>query len=105
MLRRILLTLLTVCLALPAAVPVAARAQAPAPMEMTQHLHHTGLPASDHDQGQHSSKHQCLGCAASLEHNPMAESRLQIRAAITHAWLVDGLPEARAGPETPPPRI
>ncbi len=103
MLRRILFALLILCLALPAAVPTAAQANASHPMAMMQD--HTQPPTSTHDQSDHAAKHQCIGCAAALDRSPLPERRIAVQAVRVHPPLVAGLAEATAGPETPPPRI
>lgn len=102
MLRRILLALLTLCLALPAALPAATLTHADHPMAMSRS--HTHQPASNHDQSDHAAKHQCIGCAVELDRSPLPMRRVALRPARVPSSVITGLPEARAGPETPPPR-
>ncbi len=102
MLRRVLLALLTLCLALPAALPAAV--PVPQVHTMAMPMHHSDHSAPANDQGDHAGKYQCIGCAVTLDRSPPPVRRLAIRAAPIRPTLVTGLPEARAGPETPPPR-
>ncbi len=105
MLRRILLAVLALCLALPSAAPAAVQPHGDHPLAMAQHQGHAAQPASSHDQGQHSGKHNCIGCAAALDGNALLEMRVAVRSAPPLAPMVAALPQARAGPDTPPPRV
>jgi hypothetical protein len=101
MLRRLLLTLLTLCLALPAALPVEAAVQ-PAPFAMTEHhRHHQPADHAQHDQG----KHGCIGCATPVGRGPELLGVPQLRGPSNRPALAVRLPETRAGPEVPPPRF
>jgi len=112
MLRRLLLALLTLCLALPAALPVGAAMPQPQPIDMSMamampmehHQHHQPADRSDHDQGQHAGKHECIGCAAQIDRAPLPAASPQLRGPLTRPALAAALPETRAGPEVPPPR-
>jgi len=102
MLRRLFLALLTLCLALPAALPTGAAAQ-PAhatAMAMAHHQHHQPADSAHHD----ASKHQCIGCAAPVSRAPEPPTPPQLRGPSTRPALSTRLPETRAGPDTPPPR-
>lgn len=99
---RILIALLTLCLALPAAFPAAAQVHGGHAMAMSDSHH--AMPASHHDQSDHAAKHKCIGCAAAVDRSPQLEPRLALRSIPVLPGLASALPEARAGPETPPPR-
>ncbi len=104
MLRRLLLALLTLCLALPALAPVAAMPHAQVPMADAHHEHHGQAPMR-HDQGSpHAGKHECIGCAAPLDRSPVALGEPLPAADNPPPSLAAPLPETRAGPEVPPPR-
>ena len=103
MLRRFLLTLLVLCLALPTGSPAVGAAQAAHEMTMAMHAgHHTEvpIPASDH----HGGKHQCIGCAAQFDRadDEIAEIHLMPEAVpLARTTVFAGL---AAPPATPPPR-
>ena len=106
MFRRLLMTLLIACLALPAAAMPLVHGQAPAPqhhaMMMAGHEHH----APNHQtQPQHqAAQHDCIGCIAPLGGLAAPAAQLLSPAALPRPALADRLGAMRAGPETPPPR-
>lgn len=105
MLRRLLLAFLALCLALPAALPAgAAMPPAESPV-MAEHMHHQPTDSSHHDKGAHAGKHECLGCAAPINRAPAALLAPSPRGPLGRPGLASVLPETRAGPEVPPPRV
>ena len=109
MLRRLFLALLSLCLALPAAAMPLGTGRAPTgheAMMMAGHGHHAShrsMPAGD--QSDHAGKHQCIGCAVPAgPATPVAASWL-VKPGLVRPALARRLGEARAGPETPPPRV
>jgi len=110
MFRRLLMTLLIACLALPAAAMPLVHGPAPAPQLQPQHHatmmagHEHHAPAR-HSEPQHqAAQHDCIGCIAPLA--GLAAPALQHLqpAELPRPALADRLGATRTGPETPPPR-
>ena len=105
MLRRLCLALLILCLSFPAAMPVGAMSAQAQPTAMEQHRHHQPADRSQHDQGAHAGKHECIGCAVPIDRQPYLMAAPAPRGPLTRPGLAAILPETRAGPEVPPPRV
>ncbi|WP_374527391.1 hypothetical protein [Novosphingobium sp.] len=109
MLRRLLLALLTLCLALPAA----AMPLSTAPTSMAGSMHHEAAPScheqqapTDHGKQQQRppAAHDCIGCIAPLcrlPAMPAAPSRLTTAHVLVLAKALSG---SALRPDTPPPR-
>lgn len=102
--RRLLLTLLIACLALPA---VAVEACAPPPQDaaMAMHGHHAPPAPVDEDQTPDTAaQHGCIGCVP-----PLAVSALPAGAPLITRPFADRPPTLNIappyGPTPPPPRL
>lgn len=108
MVRRLLIALLTLCLALPAAaMPLmhAHQSQAPAmamPMAMSEHHHHRMPTAPQHDA--QAMPHDCIGCIASYASGAALPGPQRPTIQRQRPALVPALIASIAGPETPPPK-
>lgn len=109
MLRRLLLALLSLCLAVPAMAMPLGMDRAPMPhetMAMAGHGHHGSHHSIPNgDRGDHAGKHECIGCAVS--DTPVARLAAEWRPTpqLVRPALAQRLGDARAGPEVPPPRV
>ena len=106
MFRRLLMTLLIACLALPAAAMPLIHGLAPAPQHhatmMAGHEHHA--PARQNEPQHQAAQHDCIGCIAPLAGPAAPAALLLAPAELPRPALADRLGATRAGPETPPPR-
>jgi len=101
MIRRMLLALLVLCLALPATAspmqPVADAQMAHAAMD---HDHGGKHKPVDH----HATAHQCIGCAVPLSGDNVVPLAISFPAPLDAAHVPAVLVGMTSGPETPPPR-
>lgn len=105
MLRRMVLALLTLCLALPTLSPVAAMSLERASLAMEHHGHQQPDSNRHHDQGQQTGKHECIGCAAPVGGGTVAAETPLPRSLVARPPLAARLTDTRNGPDTPPPRM
>ena len=101
MIRRLLLALLTLCLALPAAAMPLAHARPAqhhaAAADQGHHSHH-GQP------DQSPAPHDCIGCIAPYAAIAAVPAAPALFSAIVLPGLANALPDATARPDTPPPK-
>jgi hypothetical protein len=103
MLRRLFLSLLALCLALPAlAVPTAHPMARPEQTAVAAHDCHKG--ADQAPQQDHGQKHECIGCIARYDGVASALGAPIAAEALPTVQLAVQLPQTRAGPDTPPPK-
>jgi len=106
---RLFTIFLAFCLAIPAlAMPMAhdmdhSAAMAPASVG-SGHLGHGSSDRHDRDQHAVKVKHDCIGCVAPYHLLPTAPALLITPTARILPPLASALADARAGPETPPPK-
>ncbi|MBS0475106.1 MAG: hypothetical protein JSR28_08135 [Proteobacteria bacterium] len=101
MIRRVLMLLLLIGLALPAMAAPASHGgamQHDAAMAM-DHMDHHRHPAPVHQ----AAKHDCIGCIAPY-HDRIAVLAPPLPHPLLEQRPVQALPSVRAGPETPPPK-
>ena len=104
MLRRLLLALLTLCLALPAtAMPVSLH-QDPAVAVTNHHQHGHEMPVQDPSHHDSTAKHECIGCIAPLAGIGQAPEPPMLIGTPRLPTLARQLLGTVLLPETPPPR-
>lgn len=104
MLRRLFLSLLAICLALPALTMPAGHALAQMPNAEARSAHDCHKPAKQAPLQHHGQKHECIGCIARYDGiAPAVSAPIAVEAATTFRLAVQ-LPQTRAGPDTPPPK-
>ncbi|HQV02802.1 MULTISPECIES: hypothetical protein [unclassified Novosphingobium] len=104
MLRRLFLSLLAICLALPALAMPTGHAMAQMPSAKAQADHNCHQPAKQAPQQDHGQKHECIGCIARYDGMvPSLAAPIPVEAQPTVPFSVQ-MPQTRAGPDTPPPK-
>jgi hypothetical protein len=104
MLRRLFLSLLAICLALPVLAMQPGHAMARMPSAEAQAKHDCHKSAKQVPQQDHGRQHECIGCIARYD-GMVATLGAPIAAeAMPTAQLAVQLPQTRAGPDTPPPK-
>ena len=107
MLRRLLIVLLTVCLALPAAaMPLASHHVPSTPVAVAKMAMDEPPPChqSPDSEGAKAMDHGCIGCIAPYHAAPDLALPFEARESILRPLALAGQPAVRAVPETPPPR-
>lgn len=104
MLRRLFLSLLAICLALPALAMPAGHAMAQMPAAQTQSGHDCHKSSQQAPPQDHGQKHECIGCIARYDGMAAALGAPIAVEALPTAQLAVQLPQTRAGPDTPPPK-
>ena len=106
MLRRLLLALVMLMVAVPAAAaPALHVAQAPAKIAEA-HCHEDAARKAHHPDGKAPmAQHGAICCAAFYGSPAMAASDLPPAAPAPRPLSTDGLAQPRAGPEAPPPKF
>ncbi len=106
MLRRLLLALLMLMVAVPAAAAPALHV-AQAPVEAaTAHCHEDAARKAHHPDGKAPmAQHGAICCAAFYGAPAIAASEMPPASRPAHSLATDGLAQPRAGPEAPPPKF
>lgn len=105
--KRLLLAFLTLCLAFPAiALPIAGECHGmPAGQAAEAAAHHEhGTAPTGQDQGS-TGQHDCIGCIAPVMPITYVPAGRPDHADRIRPGIAQALPEARAGPDTPPPKV
>lgn len=106
MVQRMLLIVLSLCLALPAlAMSIGHGAPTASPDVTATSAHDCHKPAkSERTKGDHSQKHECIGCIARYDGLANAEVAVFLGEPLPVSSLAVQVPQTLAGPDTPPPR-
>jgi hypothetical protein len=104
MLRRLFLSLLAICLALPALAMPTGHAMAQMPIAEAQAEHDCYKAAKQAPKQDHGQKHECIGCIARYDGMAPTLGAPIAAEALPTVQLVVQLPQTRAGPDTPPPK-
>lgn len=102
MIRRLLLALLTLCLALPAAaMPLAHAMPAAHHVVAADHGHHSRHHQQPDPQ---AAQHDCIGCIAPYSAMGVVPAVPVPASGDVVPGLANALPDTTAGPDTPPPK-
>lgn len=106
MVQRLFLIVLSLCLALPAlAMPIGHGAPLTPHEATASSAHDCHKPAKpERTKGDHSQKHECIGCIARYDGLPDTEVAAFMGDALPVGSLAVQVPQTRSGPDTPPPR-
>lgn len=106
MLQRLFLIVLSLCLALPALAMPIGHGAPHASHDMTASAAHDchKPPKPDESKGDHSQKHECIGCIARYDGLADAAPSMLAAEPLPVSRLAVQVPQTSAGPDTPPPR-
>ncbi len=104
MLRRLLMTLLIACLALPAAAMPPASAHGGAAAAIGHDSRHGDDAGQRGDPGAPAAHHDCIGCLTPQVGTPGIAGRDWLAAMIARPAAAYRLDDAGSDPEIPPPR-